>query len=105
MVKALGEKLKDQPRLESGRTDLKKKREDLGAPLRFFILFTLCQDKCRLHLLGHFLVPHGINRRISSLQISHRSKVVAIRLSDLKFSFMRCVTDKEKRKQKKRLTF
>lgn len=34
VVKALGEKLKDQPRLESGRTD-KKKKEDLGAPLRF----------------------------------------------------------------------
>lgn len=99
VVKALGEKPKDQLRLESGRTDKKKKRRGFWHSPQSFLLFTLYQDKCKLHLLGYFLVPRGINRRKSSPQISHRSKVLAIRLSDQKFSLRDMTTIRKKRKK------
>lgn len=44
-------------------------------------------------------MPRGINRRKSSPQISHRSKVLAIRLSDQKFS-SEIYDDDQKEKKK-----
>lgn len=95
MVKALGNKLKDQLRLESRR----EKRKDLCAPLISAFSSHYVEIKSRLHLLGYSLQPHGRSGRKSSLQIFHPSKIFAIRLSDLKLHFMRCVTDEENQRQ------
>lgn len=72
VVKALGKKPKDQ--LQSGRTD--KKRGSWHSP-QSFLLFTLYQEKCKLHLLTSLCRVGKKNGRKNSPQISQRSKLLA----------------------------
>lgn len=73
VVKAQGRKLKDQLRLESGRTEGKTKKKSWHSP-QSFLLFKLHHEKCELHLLIYFHVVYGINRMRSEPHNSQRSK-------------------------------
>lgn len=72
VVKAQGRKLKDQLRLESGRTEGGKKKS-WHSP-QSFLLFKLHHEKCELHLLIYLHAVYGINRMRSEPHNSQRSK-------------------------------